>query len=370
MANELDGRGFPISQLVRRKGGGGHGGGGHSSGGGHASSSSGRGKSSSSSSSSSSTGKGISLSNSGGHSYSTTTSGGGKPYTLPKSTVFAGRQAGGGTRNQIYGSYYYGSGYPYGGYGYWVYSRPLPYGYWPVPIYVHNEYGSNEYGPASNGSRPGGATIAASLTSPDRAQVYRILGDNSSVTSVLQSLASSSCGAIQGTPYAFQPTQFLLNSTSDNSSLPRPEQIIQYYRASSFVLSLDGYNNTMALSSNTPSSNTSAPKVQTATPLPSNINATFLSCLNTTIGYKLPMIQPTSHSLSKDAIGGIVAAAIIGFALLLILINSLHKRRHRISDWFCGPCRRRRKASVYAPIDKQINNEVHAIEAPIAKEVA
>jgi len=350
------------NHLERRKGGGGHG----SSGGGHGSSSGGKGGGSSGSSSKSSSSK--SLPNSGGRSYSTKSTGGGKPYTLPKSTVFAGRQAGGGTRTQVYGSYYYGSGYPYGGYGYWVQERPLPYTFWPIPVYANGEYGSKEYGPAYNSSRPGGSVRAATLTSPDRTQVYRILGDSESIYSMLQSLNTSTpkCGAIQGVSYAFDPVQYFdASSPVANNSRPRPEEIIQYYRASSFALSLDGYNNTMALASNAPSSNSSAPPTMSPTPLPSNLNTTFLSCLNTTIGNNLPIVNPQPR-FSKGAVDGIVIGSVFGFILLLVLIYKLCQWEAFWRVVTCAPCRRKQK---YVPIDKQsqVRNEVHTSEVPNSK---
>jgi hypothetical protein len=68
---------------------------------------------------------------------------------------------------------------------------------------------------------------------------------------------------------------------SSQASYSRPEQAIQYYRASSVVLTLDGYNNTVALGVN-PSA---AP-----IPLPSNIDSNLVNCVNQTIGTSVPLI--------------------------------------------------------------------------------
>ncbi len=76
--------------------------------------------------------------------------GGGKPFTIPSGQLFAGRQVGGGTRGQVFGSRYatpalnllvhrslapshstYGSGYP-GIAGRGVGGRGFPFGFWPI----------------------------------------------------------------------------------------------------------------------------------------------------------------------------------------------------------------------------------------------
>ena len=202
--------------------------------------------------------------------------------------------------------------------------------------------------------------MAVSLGSIDGTQSYRIVGDNSSLTSILHALNSSSCAAVLGTTYAFQPAQFIINS--DNLSRPHPEEIFQYYRASSFALSLDGYNNTMALSSNAPTSNGSMPAVLTQTPLPSNLNTTLLTCLNTTIGNNLPLVDPSSHALSYDAIGAIIVACVVGLALLVLLVVSLLESKGRFwkFTWLFGRCRRRKRGPGEAadrPVDAV--DEVH-----------
>jgi hypothetical protein len=166
-----------IQNIERRKGGGGggRGGGGSSSGGGGGvkggsgggTSSSGGGRSSSGENSgtrggsNSGTGGTGSQSrpnnrprppssvNTGGSSRSASTgsNGGGAKSTIPAGSPFAGREQGGGTRSNIYGTPYYGSGYPgssnvrgVGGFGF-------PYYYWPLAFggagvggaaYLHN----------------------------------------------------------------------------------------------------------------------------------------------------------------------------------------------------------------------------------------
>ncbi|KAJ2915766.1 hypothetical protein MD484_g4649, partial [Candolleomyces efflorescens] len=68
---------------------------------------------------------------------------------------------------------------------------------------------------------------------------------------------------------------------SDTETFIVPEQAVQYYRASSAVLTLDTYNNTA----------TYAVEGTADSPLPSNANYGLLSCLNGTIGSTLPLID-------------------------------------------------------------------------------
>ncbi|QRV82257.1 catalytic domain thiamine pyrophosphokinase [Ceratobasidium sp. AG-Ba] len=269
-------------QLERRKGGGGggRGGGGGGKGG------KGGGKAGGSRG-------GTSVAGLGGRTTSLGSRGGGAITTLPSGSRFAGREAGSGTRDGVYGGSYYGSGYPYGAYGStWVGGRPFPFYYWPVYIGPHEYYGSSEYGPANSTERPGGAMSAISVytTSPkyNTSDVYRILGDQSSVQVVLNALVSN-CSVANGTIWNYDPS-----SDDLARSLPRVESIIQYYRASSFALALDGYNNSVALASVAPVNNSTLQLVNNlapATPLPSTINRSFLECVNTTVAVSVPLID-------------------------------------------------------------------------------
>jgi hypothetical protein len=166
--------------------------------------------------------------------------------------------------------------------------------------------------------RPGGNTTTAIVTSiiSSTNQTYRLIGDRSSVTTVLNALIAD-CGVSNSTSSIAPFAGF---TDESNTTLPKPEQFVQWYRASSFGLSLDGYNNSASLQSNMPASNTSAAQNIPNTPLPSYVNSTFLACLNTTIAFSIPLVNPAQKThLSRYAIGGIVTGAIIGFILLLLL---------------------------------------------------
>ncbi|KAF8699887.1 hypothetical protein RHS03_06931, partial [Rhizoctonia solani] len=261
--------------LYPRKGGGGGRGGGGRGGGGKGS----RG--------------GKSVSGLNGKTSSPGSRGGGTVATIPSGSRFAGRQAGGATRDTVYGGTYYGSGYPYGSYGStWVGGRPFPYYYWPVYVGPNEYYGSSEYGPANSTERPGGPmyTISVYTTNSkyNTSDVYRILGDQDSVATVLSALQSN-CSVAGGAMFNYDPT-----SDDLARSLPRTESIIQWYRSSSFALSLDGYNNSASVVTPAALSNATQHLVTALlppTPLPSHLNRAFLDCVNYTTASSLPLIN-------------------------------------------------------------------------------
>ncbi|CCO32275.1 hypothetical protein BN14_06331 [Rhizoctonia solani AG-1 IB] len=238
-------------------------------------------------------GGGKSISGLGGKTTSAGSRGGGSVTTIPAGSRFTGRQAGGATRDNVYGGSYYGSGYPYGSYGStWVGGRPFPYYYWPIYVGPHEYYGSSEYGPANSTERPGGPMYTISVYTTDAkyntSDVYRILGDQDSVATVLSALQSN-CSVAGGNMFNYDPT-----SDDLAHSLPRTESIIQWYRSSSFALSLDGYNN--SASAVTPSALSNATQqlvtaLQPPTPLPSHLNRAFLDCVNYTTASSVPLID-------------------------------------------------------------------------------
>ena len=139
-----------------------------------------------------------------------------------------------------------------------------------------------QYGDASNSSRPGGILMTVPFTSSSGNTTLRIVSDNSTATA-LAFIIGSNCSSLT-TEGAVASS---LNS-SDNNPSPLPEQAIQYYRASSIVLTLDGYNDTNALQAN-PTSHV---------PIPSWVNQTMLECVNETIGAGAPLINASTLSAS------------------------------------------------------------------------
>jgi hypothetical protein len=65
---------------------------------------------------------------------------------------------------------------------------------------------------------------------------------------------------------------------------------VQYYRASSVVLTLDGYNSTVLNGTQNP--NASAPVVS----LPNGTDTGLLTCLNDTIGRAVPLVDAGARS--------------------------------------------------------------------------
>ncbi|KAF9230238.1 hypothetical protein BU15DRAFT_91157 [Melanogaster broomeanus] len=255
-----------LQSIERRKGGGG---------GGKTSTSGG----SSGSSASSSTG-GSGTTSSGGKS----TSSGGKVTSVPLSgststgkstaTAYGSGQQEGGTRGQVFGTRTYGSGYP-GITGRGVVGR----GFSVLVLacsstaYLHD----TEYGDSMNSSRVGGPMVEATFISNSMNTTFHVLSDNSTATSLVTTI-DANCTAYLSS----DSTSSLQPFNASAPGAPQPEQAIQYYRSSSIVLTLDGYNNSATLDSD--------PNA-TDSPLPSAIDLTLMDCLNQTIAAAAPLID-------------------------------------------------------------------------------
>ncbi|KAJ7069719.1 hypothetical protein C8F01DRAFT_1327044 [Mycena amicta] len=206
--------------------------------------------------------------------------GGGKSVVIPAGQLFSGRSQGGGTRQQVWGTSSFGSGYP-GIAGRGVVTRGFPFYFWPLSFgvggtaaYLHS---SSEYGHADNTSRPGGVMMSAAFQSNSaNATVFRILADNSTVTELITDITAN-CSSSLSTSNAAVATPY----NDSSSDPPQPEQAVQYFRASSIGLFLDGYNNTADLEAE------GTPDV----PLPSGIDTALLECLNLTIGLAAPLVD-------------------------------------------------------------------------------
>ncbi|KAJ6533237.1 hypothetical protein B0H19DRAFT_1214042 [Mycena capillaripes] len=223
----------PVARLSRRRGWGGGGKSG-SGGGGKAGSSS----SSSSSSGKSGSSKSSSISSGGTtKTVSTYGNGGGKAITIPAGQPFAGRTQGGATRSQIWGTRSYGSGYP-GVFSRGVDNRGFPFYFWPIAWALY-----------------GMAVFQSNSTNT----IFRLVSDDNTVSDLMPDVASN-CSM-----FLIPPSTNL--STPFNTSAMEPEQVVQYYRASTVALTLDD------------------------TPLPSGIDNQLLDCLNATIGQAIPLVD-------------------------------------------------------------------------------
>ncbi|GAA5974500.1 hypothetical protein JCM11641_002059 [Rhodosporidiobolus odoratus] len=308
-----------------RGGGGSVGGGGRSSGSG-SSSSGGRGSSGGSSSSGSTLPSSFTSPYPGrsgtpgtsSPSISRGTSGGGFPRTISPGSAFQGRQFGGAQRSQIYGGGYgYGGGLGryagYAGVGAGVGAGAayvgsvrgvgFPYGYWPI-YYGPHYYDDDEYGPYSNSSRPGGALTVASFspatlnaTTPPQ---YMLYGDEVSVGEAISALVEK-CGAVlvvnntavrDDGSYAASP---MAQGNETAALLPslNPENVLEYYRASSFALYSFFTNQTTSTTNSSLPANLTLPQTQSTSSTflyPSPLrSASFEFCVNGTIADALPI---------------------------------------------------------------------------------
>ncbi|KAF9052011.1 hypothetical protein BJ165DRAFT_1401437 [Panaeolus papilionaceus] len=312
--------------LERRKGGGG---GGKGGGGGGGKSSSGGGKSSGGSKGSSSGGS----SSSGRPSKSGTTStysGTGTRIppvaVIPAGQPFAGRTQGGAGRAQVFGSRYYGSGYP-GVSGRGTAGRGFPFFFWPVvwPTtlgfgagwygwYGPYSSGRQDYGDPTNSTRPGGPLVVATLqssASSNPTTTFRLLSDNFTVYSLIDDI-SANCSSHN------LVTSTVLSSvtpyTDSPSSLPRPESVVQYYRASSISLALDGYNNSVAAYNYTDGV-PDAPITGLSTG-----DLDLMTCLNETIGLAAPLVGAAGSSWRMGAGSGVL---LLPFAVGIFVASAL-----------------------------------------------
>lgn len=137
--------------------------------------------------------------------------------------------------------------------------------------------------------------VSTVFTSPTSNSTFHVLSDNSTVTSLIGSITSNCTLGANSANTNTTPTAY--DSNSNDTSQPRPEQVVQYYRGSSVALTLDGYNDTSALNENQ-----TAPDV----PIPSWVDATTLDCLNQTIGQAVPLIDSGALSRGVPAIGSMV----------------------------------------------------------------
>lgn len=142
--------------------------------------------------------------------------------------------------------------------------------------------------------------MTAAFSSTTQNNTFRLVADNSTVTSLIQDIVTN-CSSILSSPSTITSTNY-----NDSLTAPKPEQVIQYYRASSVALTLDGYNNTGALEADgTPD-----------TPLPTTLDTNLLDCLNFTIAEAVPLVDGAGLRFSAPPTMGL-------FGLVYLLWLSL-----------------------------------------------
>ncbi|KAK7040785.1 hypothetical protein VNI00_009691 [Paramarasmius palmivorus] len=255
-------------------------------------------------------------------------SGGGSASAIPEGLPFAGRQQGGGTRQQVYGTSVYGSGYPnISERG--VEGRGFPFYFWPISswgvgtglAYLHTQ----EYGNPENTSRPGGPIFQAAFVSDSDTvanSTFRIVADNFTVYSLLVDLRMF-CYPLQyneslGSFGITAPVPIILPLGSTGLD-PGPQNVIQYYRASSVALTLDGYNNTAVFSDDGDVNLLPAP-------LPQCMDDKFKDCLNRTIGDWVPLVDGYLNAIAND--NGVLGAGTtgrsgVGIGLMWVVLGIL-----------------------------------------------
>lgn len=94
-----------------------------------------------------------------------------------------------------------------------------------------------------------------------------------------------------------------------NGTDPLPEEAVQYYRASSVVLTLDKYNNTAALTGDANA---------TAVLLPANVEMDFVHCVNSSIGQNVLLFSSAS-AVSPPGVRGLLVFMYAIWCLLALL---------------------------------------------------
>lgn len=232
------------------------------------------------------------------------------------SGAFSGRQAGGGTRSNVVGSPYYGSGYT-PGYasrgalaGGAVGGLGFPFIFWPVAFGAGygGYYGSREL---DRDGRPGGNMTQYTLTPPTNvtdatANSFALYGDANSVDAVFQRVKVD-CG--------------VQNDLAQNFSL-NPNQAVQYYRGSSFALMLNGYNNTQPLNTTDASGNDTVPITNPAPPITSvqGVDTNYFNCLNGSVARNVPLLEATDGALALYAGNVMILIPTVLVAMLLNLL--------------------------------------------------
>ncbi|KAG8815451.1 hypothetical protein FRC18_001498 [Serendipita sp. 400] len=242
--------------------------------------------------------------------------GGGKWATISGDSQhpFQGRTFGGAKRYEIRGTRKFGSGYPYGASNQsTIADRPFPFGVWPL-YWDQNFMDADEYGPRYDVLRPGGFVASVPLrTTTDHFnvtedEVYYAVGDRESLLPLMISYVTW-CHATPAWPSRF-------NASATDAPI-KLENVIQYFRASSFALASPAYNNTLA--------RTSKSDTKDNTPLPEFMEySTFRKCVDDVTENALAIVNtipgPTPLDMFVDAlnVGGIFICGGMLFCLLVI----------------------------------------------------
>ncbi|KAG8810986.1 hypothetical protein FRC19_004164, partial [Serendipita sp. 401] len=231
----------------------------------------------------------------------------------------------------IRGTRAFGSGYPYGaGNQSTIARRPFPFGVWPL-YWDQNLMDSDEYGPQYDIIRPGGFIASVPLRTTTEHfnvtddEVYYAVGDRESLLPLMVSYVTW-CHVTPAWPSRF-------NASATNATI-KLENVIQYFRASSFALASPAYNNTLA--------RTSISDTKDSTPLPEFMEySPFRKCVDgvtenaLAIVNTIPSLTPADKFKLALTVSGIFICGAMLFALALIYATLLILRE-KFSKWLYG----------------------------------
>ncbi|CCA68116.1 hypothetical protein PIIN_01984 [Serendipita indica DSM 11827] len=302
--------------------------------------------------------------------------GGGDEHIIPDGK-FKNRRVGRGTRNEIYGSARYGSGYGHytetdNGWKYEpdtanfnVTGRDFHFGF--PPISWGNYSGGFDYFWVRRDDLPGAAFVGTfrpypydepsqqgAIIAKKNDQTWIFVADAATVNILFDVLrlpeqqggcALDESSAKVTTRVSYDPLnpdpESNVSIFQQDIPIPpyifhlQPWNVVQYYRGSSAFLANSSYDNEYA---HQRSNNTDYWK---ATPLnTTGLDSAFLNCLNTTIAATIPIIDPTfvvrapKGKLSSGQIAGIAVGSVMGALLLVGFLVWLFIRRRRAHNTY------------------------------------
>ena len=179
---------------------------------------------------------------------------------------------------------------------------PFPYYYWPLGfgggyvggayMYNNNEYRDND------SERPGGPQMVASFSSDSSNTTLHLIADRDTTEDLIP-IIRNLCSGIKSNS-STSPSSY-----DTNNNVTKPESAVQFYRASSIALLLEGYNNTAAFGDDEQAPPTALPEWR---------DQDLIRCLNDTIGEAAPLIDAGARSWAPPSFG-LMGLVYLGFCL-------------------------------------------------------
>ena len=172
-----------------------------------------------------------------------------------------------------------------------------------------------------------GAQFVISKPLGPNAGRFYLIGDSSSV-SVAQVALTANCNATS-LDEPFTALMYPIPDATNITHYPEAIDIIQFYRASSFALSLSGFNSSVL-----PEGTVFADAA-----LPNSVDRVFLQCINSTIGSTIPIMDaPDQHMTARTrvqtiALSSVMGVLLIGLALTFWRQNFCLRYMRRLDRW-------------------------------------